>query len=1009
MLAAMHPAKYLLTSVAMLCLGLPLEAAEFPCRPCAGLRLDPPAPVSEPVADPQAPATPQATPVMPATPADIAATLKASGGLEAGSPLFVAWEVSLSGDTSADTSLPATVRDSGTTPWVSLVFRTPAPVAQNSAALQTELRVAAAFAGQFAGKTPAGTWFQIVWRPESGEFSPTEYAFLLKRAAVAVTGAQTDAKVATGPLPADPEILKAFYGEDVAAYVEAVALQPAGEEALTAAVAAVQDLDPGRALVLDSLPLPETDPAEVLAGAARNAALGIDLTLFRAPGLPTARLIPVLAPFALLAREFKGDLSYDPGSAPTGAEGAWTFVRGEDLSLRVIALVPRDAEAVTLRFSDPQLRRPVRFPIGGQRVLPPSGRLAGDALELEVPMPGRVAVLGLDRPTAAELQGVEEKVTVSGQRDIPVEEILRRLQAFEDAQARKLQHYSALNTTSLRFQITAGTQAVEATLEGPFFFDPETGADWAWQTLYVGGVKWRHKTLPEIPLIQPEKAAALPLAIHFTKQYRYRLRGSETVDGREAWVIDFAPAGPGESGKLYQGSVWVDKQIYARLRTRAVQIGLEGEVLSNEETLYYTPIDATGNPAPWSPESYVLPLRLVAQQILSIVNATTVVERETLLTNVKVNGPDFEEARDQVADSEVTMVRDTEKGLRYLVKNDQGERVVQEGFDTGKLFVAGGVFYDDAIDYPLPLAGVNYFNFDFKGTGKQFNVFFAGALLVADVAEPRLFGSKFDAGVDVFALAVPTTDTLYRDDREVNAEDVEQRVGNVGFKLGRPLGNFVKLNAEYEILSLGYDKADDTADEFVLPSDNFLHSLELSANYARSGYRFSVAGSYSRRSKWDFWGLPENPDFSEEKQDFLRWEARASKNWYLPSFQKLGLEFDYSSGSDLDRFSKYQFGFFGGTRVHGYQSGRVRATEVFASHVSYGFEIGQAFRLEGIADAALATDEDTGLDRELLAGLGVQGTFIGPWQTIVNLDLGVPVAGPDDGFVLYLVFLKLFK
>jgi hypothetical protein len=882
-------------------------------------------------------------------------------------------------------------------------------VTQNSTSLQAELRAAA----DFAGKVPGGAWFQIVWRPESGEFSAAEYAFLLKRAAVAVTGAQTDAKVATGPLPSDPETLKAFYGEDVAAYVEAVALQPAGEEGLAAAIKAVQELDPGRALVLDALPLPEpkADPGIVMTTAARYAAEGIDLTLFRAPGLETARLVPMLAPFALLAREFKGDLSYDPQLSPRGTEAAWTFVRGEDLSLRVIVLVTLNAESLTLRFSDPQLRRPVRFPIGGgQRVLPPSGQVNGDVLELEVPLPSRVVVLGLDRPTAAELQGVEEKVTVSGQRDMPVEEILRHLQAFEDAQARKLQHYSALNTTSLRFQPTAGTVAVEATLEGPFFYDPETGADWAWQTLYINGVKWRNKTLPEIPLIQPEKAAALPLAIHFTKQYRYRLRGSETVDGRDAWVIDFAPAGPsGESGKLYQGSVWVDKQLYARLRTRAVQIGLEGEVLSNEETLYYSPVDANGAPVPWSAQSYVLPLRLVAQQILSVVNAATVVERETLLTNVQVNGPGFEESRKQVADSEVTMVRDTDKGLRYLVKNDQGDRVVKEGFDTNKLFAAGGVFYDDALDYPLPLAGINYLSFDFRGTGKQLNLFFAGALLTANMADPRLFGSKFDAGADLFVLAVPTTDTLYQDGREVNAEDVEQRVGTVGFKLGRPLGNFVKLNAEYEILSLGYSKADDTVDEFVVPSDNFIHSFELSAAFARSGYRLAAGGSYNRRSEWEPWGLPGNPDFSEEKRDFLRWEVRASKNWYLPSFQRLGLELGYSSGSDLDRFSKYQFGFFGSNRVHGYQSGLVRATEVFAGHASYGFEIGKAFRLDGLADVALATDEDTGLDRELLSGLGIQGTFMGPWQTIVNLDVGVPVAGPDDGFVLYLVFLKLFK
>ncbi len=1006
----MHPAMNRARSVffgsALFCLALPLGAAEFPCRPCAGLRIEPAIPAAAPTAPaPETPAPPETpVPPAPAGPADIARTLKASGGLEPGTPLLVAWEVPLSGEAAAGDDVPAAVHESGATSWVSLVFRTPPPLAQSADRLQTELRAAAAA----AAKAPADTWFQVVWRPETGEFSASEYAFLLKRAAVALNGAQPQARVATQPLAADPKALEAFYAEEVAAYVDAVALQPAAAEALAAAVEAVQNLDPGRPVVLDSLPLP-ADPSEVLADAARNSTRGIDLTFFRAPGLTTASLIPVLAPFALLAREFKGDLSYDPGSSPAGAEEAWTFARGKDLSLRVIALAPPGTPELTLRFDDPELRRPVRFPIGGQRVPPPSGQIAGGKLELQVGSPGRVAVLGLDRPTAAERQGVEEKVTVAGQREIPVEEILRRLQAFEDAQNRKLDHYSAVNHTSLRFAPAAGTQTIEATLEGPFFFDPKTGADWAWQTLYINGVKWRGKSLPEIPLIQPEKAAALPLEIHFTKQYRYRLRGSETVDGRDAWVVDFAPAGAGEGGKLYQGSVWVDKQVFARLRTRAVQIGLEGEVLSNEETLIYSPIDADGAAAPWSAQSYVLPLRLVGQQILSVVNATTVVERETRLTDVKVNNPNFAEVRKQVQSTDVTMVRDTEKGLRYLVKDDQGERVVKEGFDTNKLFALGGVFYDDALDYPLPLAGVNYFSFDFKGTGKQVNVFFAGALLTANVAEPRLFGSRFDAGADLFALAVPFSDTIFVDDVERPEQEIKQRTARLGLKLGHPLGDFVKLRAEYGLLSFNYSEADKTAKNFVLPSDNLLHSLELGVSFARSGYGLAANGSYNRRSKWDFWGLPGNPDFSAEKKDFLRWNARASKNWYLPYFQKVGLELDYAGGSDLDRFSKYQFGFFGGTRVHGYQTNRLRASEVYAGHASYGFDVGKAFHLEAVGDAALATDDETGLDRELLAGVGINGTFVGPWQTVVNLDVGTPVAGPDSGFVLYVVFLKLFR
>jgi hypothetical protein len=82
---------------------------------------------------------------------------------------------------------------------------------------------------------------------------------------------------------------------------------------------------------------------------------------------------------------------------------------------------------------------------------------------------------------------------------------------------------------------------------------------------------------------------------------------------------------------------------------------------------------------------------------------------------------------------------------------------------------------------------------------------------------------------------------------------------------------------------------------------------------------------------------------------------------------------------------------------------------VSSSVLSYGFDIGEVFRIDALVDAAWATDEATGLDNELLAGVGLQGSFIGPWQTVMSIDLGVPVEGPDDGFVAYVVFLKLFE
>jgi hypothetical protein len=964
----------------------------------------------------------------------------------------------------------------GIIPWVTFTFRTPPPVAQQAARLQGELEAVT----RVAAAAPPGTFFQIVWQPEGAApgqpLDMAEYAFLLKRAAVAVTGARPDGRVVTHPLPAGAEALEALYAQDVAAYLEAVAVEPGALEGVEAAAAALERLDPGRLLVIDSVPLPD-DPRILPAEAARWTVRGASLVLFRvaaagggrgedeggegkgedqvrkegaagpeeasrgseeasraaeeasrgpeeassglgqAPPPPEPASLPesffsALTPLAVLAREFAGDLAHDPTSSPESPGGeAWAFVRGEDLALRVIAVTPEGTPQVDLRFPDPNLGGPVIVDAPTGRTAPAAGNRVGGNFVVRLYQPRPVTLLRLERLAAADLEAVEERLEVAGERQVPVEEILRRLQGFEDAQARRLEHYQAVNTTHLRFQVGASSQSFEATLQGPFFWSPADGADWVWQDLFVNGVRWRGKTIPEIPLVQPEKAAAMPLEIHFTRQYRYRLRGTERLGERNTWVVDFAPAaGDGGGGKLYQGTVWVDREIHSRVRTRAVQVGLEGEVISNEETLHYTPIDAQGRAAPWAPGSFVLPLRIVAQQILSVVNAATVVERETLLTDVRINAPDFAAARQAVAATDATMVRDTPQGLRYLVKDEAtGERVVKEGFDSNKLFLLGGVFYDDALDFPLPLAGINYFSFDFRGTGKQLNVFFGGALVTVDLAEPRLFGSKFDAGADLFTLGVPLTDTVWRADDEVHEEEVEVRSGNVGFKLGRPLGNFVKLSAEYTLAYADYGTTDNTAPGFAPPENHVTHSLQLGGRFARAGWRVGVEGSLHRRGTWEPWGAPGNGDYFPEAREYSLWGATLSKNWYLPAFQKIGAEVNYLGGDNLDRFSKYEFGFFGASRVHGYQSDRVRADEVWAGHLSYGFEMGEAFRLEAVADAALASDEATGLDQEQLAGVGINGTFLGPWQTVVNLDVGVPVQGPDDGFVLYVVFLKLFR
>ena len=938
------------------------------------------------------------------SPGNIATQLSSgSAQLSEDSDLVVRFEHVI-GTTRINSSSTASdaIDQAGARPWISVLFSTPAPLLQNATQLEGELEELADLAR--AGSDTAT--YQLGWSGDVAA-SASDYAFLIKRAAVAVTGAKPDARVVTTILPGSADFLRALFAEEVAAYIDGVAVAREGE--LETVRDLLFELDPGTDLILDSL-APAADPLEVLAEAAAAAHLGATRTLHEVEQIDASRLDP----FVLMANQFVGDLSVDPYSSPSGAD-AWSFVRGEDLSLLVVARAANDG-MTRLDFTDRTLTTPRQLdPATGEEQSLFGGFRTRDGYRLEIEAAPAAFVVALERPGIAELvgeEGVADRVEVADERMMPVEEILRRLQAFEDDQRRRLQRYTAVQTQSLRFQVGTGVQSVDATFVGPYYFEQGKGFDWAWEEFYINGVRWRNKRIPEIPLIQPEKATAMPLEITFTKDYRYRLRGTDRVNGRDCWVVEFEPAiavVPGSSS-LFQGAVWVDREHYGRVRIRGVQLGLEGEVLSNEEITTYTPLDSGGQPGEWTRESYWLPLQVEGQRLFSILNGTVVVERELTLTELQLNPADYQERLDQTLASDATMVRDTDGVQRYLVKDEEtGGRVVQEELDKTRFFLVGGAFYDEANDFPIPLAGVNWLSFDWRGTGAQANLFVAGPLVLANLADPDFLGSKFDLGVDIFALAFAGTDTLFRNGMEVPGEDVESIRPNIDLSIGRPIGNFFKLDFEYSFGWNKFTRADDTAEEFILPEDHFDHQFELAGIYNRRGYRLRLGGSYNIRSDWSFWGLPDNTDFDPEQDEYTLWNASIAKTWHLPKFTKFGLSVEYAGGDNLDRFSKYGFGFFSDITVHGYQSDKVRAEEVTAAHITYGVNIADIFRVDLVGDAAWATDKLSGLEDELLAGVGIVGTFIGPWSTIVNMDVGYAIEGPDDGFSAFIAFLKLFR
>ena len=87
----------------------------------------------------------------------------------------------------------------------------------------------------------------------------------------------------------------------------------------------------------------------------------------------------------------------------------------------------------------------------------------------------------------------------------------------------------------------------------------------------------------------------------------------------------------------------------------------------------------------------------------------------------------------------------------------------------------------------------------------------------------------------------------------------------------------------------------------------------------------------------------------------------------------------------------------------------MRADKALIGHLSYGFVFSDQFRLEAFYDHGLVSDRIAGYDRELFQGLGIAGQTVGPWGTLVRLDIGKTVGrNRQNGFVADVVFLKLF-
>ncbi|HVD92825.1 MAG TPA: sigma-E factor regulatory protein RseB domain-containing protein [Vicinamibacterales bacterium] len=598
-------------------------------------------------------------------------------------------------------------------------------------------------------------------------------------------------------------------------------------------------------------------------------------------------------------------------------------------------------------------------------------------------------------------QGFATGVDVAAARALTVEEIIARHQAAAARQAAEIKSEIAIGSLTLTFEAPGFVAPLTITSETTIYTIGGR-TDLSQRNIRVNGVLFPTSGgVPRLPIIEPERAAAPPLAITLSDLYRYRLAGRESLAGRDCYLVAFAPRD--RRAALYDGRVWIDASTFGMVRVSAAQTGLKGPITASEQTDDFSP-DASGR---W------LLARSSVHQNYEGAAVRTPIHRLLLIDRHEVNPPDFIARRAAAYGSTDVMLRDTPAGYRYL-KNAGGKRqesgaetgheAGKEGVESAERVIAGrasrvrtlafGVIVDPNITQPLPFAGLSYVDFDLFGTGAQFNGFFGGSYGQLAFSAPSLRGTRWQLAGRAFGIASSYNDRAFEAGREQYVLDIRQRPAQAAVWFLRPLSARAAVRLEYDWDYTRFGRAPETSPAFVVPRNQNAHALRLGLDLQRAGWQASLWGSYARRIGWRAWGLPGSSDYSPAHADFERYGATLFRSQSLSPRLTGRIEFAAMSGRDLDRFSRYAFGTFD-NRLHGYPAALIRYDRGAVVRTAIAWSASRFLRLDGFADSAAVHDPGFSSNLRRYTGLGAALEAPAPFGTLLSLEWGFGLQGID--------------
>jgi hypothetical protein len=585
-----------------------------------------------------------------------------------------------------------------------------------------------------------------------------------------------------------------------------------------------------------------------------------------------------------------------------------------------------------------------------------------------------------------------EGVTVGAGRVLTAAEIVARHQAAAARQAAAIRTDIETGTLTLTFEAPTFVAPVTVTSKTTVFRDVEQ-VDLRQAEIRVNGVPFSPRDgVPRLPIIEPERAAAMPLAITLTNLYLYTLDGQDTIDGRRCYVIGFSPRQAGAS--LFSGRAWIDAQTFAMARVSAAQTGLKGPIVASEQTDAFVP-DADGR---W------LLVRSDVRQTYEGASIRTPIHRLLEIARHEVNAGDFAARRAAAYASADVMLRDTPNGLRYLApaadtrepiagsrQPDAGGRQLVAPPTHIRTFAAG-VIVDPNITTPLPFAGLSYVDFDLGHTGTQFSGFFGGSYAQASFSAPSIGGTRWQIAGRAFAIAAAYNDRAFVDGKEIYTRDIEQRPAQVALWALRPMGARAALRLEYDWDYNRFSRSDVTDPAFVVPRNQNAHGLRAGLDLQRAGWQVSLWASHTERLGWQRWGIPGSGEDAPPRPSFERIGLNVLRTTALSPRVTTRIEGALVAGGNLDRFSRMSFGTFD-NRLHGYPSALIRYDRGGVLRSALSWAAAPAVRLDAFADTAAVHDPAFGAGLRNYTGVGAALECPAPFGTLFALEWGYGIQG----------------